>query len=113
MNFCFLILHIAIRKHQAIFGNIFDLHVIYPLITRATNKEILVAHFRKKFPADFLFIWHIYIWTAISVNDLITFWEQIILKWLSSGHFEFELFCNIYATQNQSKIAGPCIYNKM
>ena len=54
----------------------------------ATNKEILVAHFGKKFPADFLFIWQI--WTAMTVNELINFWEQTILKWLPSGYFEFE-----------------------
>ena len=40
----------------------------------------MLAHFKNKFPADFLFIWQI--WTAISDNDLISFWEQTILKWL-------------------------------
>ena len=29
-------------------------------------------------------------------NDLISFWDQTISKWLFSGHFEF---CNIYLTQ--------------
>ena len=47
----------------------------------------------------------------MSVNDLINFWKQTILKWLSSGHFESigEILDYVYATQNQSKIAGPCI----
>ena len=31
----------------------------------------------------------------MSVNDLINFWEQTILKWLLSGYFEFLLFCDI------------------
>ena len=62
----------------------------------ATYEEILVAHFMKKFPADSPLIWKI--WTAMSVNDLINYWEQTILK-----------CCNICGTQNQSKIAGPCI----
>ena len=50
----------ASHSHQITPGDFwghFDSHIINPLITRATNKEILVAHFRKKFPADFLFIW--------------------------------------------------------
>ena len=42
-------------------------------------------------------------------NDLINFWEQTILKWPFSGHFEFEKFCDIYVTQKQSKKAEPCI----
>ena len=45
----------------------------------------------------------------MSANDLIPFWEQTILKQPFSGHFEFEKFCDIYATQKQSKKAGPCI----
>ena len=32
----------------------------------------------------------------MSANDLITFWDQTILKWPSSGHFEV---CDIYLTQ--------------
>ena len=32
----------------------------------------------------------------MSANDLINFWDQTILKWPFSGHFEF---CNIYLTQ--------------
>ena len=46
----------------------------------ATYEEIVVAHFMKKFPADSPLIWKI--WTAMSVNDLIIYWEQTILKWL-------------------------------
>ena len=32
----------------------------------------------------------------MSANDLINFWDQTILKWPLSGHFEI---CNIYLTQ--------------
>ena len=32
----------------------------------------------------------------MSANNLINFWDQTILKWLFSSHFEF---CNIYLTQ--------------
>ena len=54
------------------------------------KKKILIIsyYFRKKFPADFLFIRQI--WKAMSVNDLLNFWEKIILKWLSSSHFYFK-----------------------
>ena len=90
MNFCFLILDIAIRYHQVISGDILIpiLSTLW-LLGRLTKKYLLV-HFRKKFPTD-LFIWQIY--TAMSVNYLINFWEQTILKWRSSGHFQFE-YCN-------------------
>ena len=72
----------------------FDSHIINPLITRATNNEILFSAFQEK---------------AMSANDLINFWEQTILKWPFSGHFEFEKFCDIHVTQKQSKKAGLCI----
>ena len=84
-NFRSLILHI----HYIPLNNFwlhFDSHIINPLITRATNKEILFSAFnRKKFPADRLFVW--LICTAMSANDLIILWEQMILK---LPFFEFE-----------------------
>ena len=44
INFCFLILHIPPGK----FWWHFDSHIINPLITRATDKEILVSAFQEK-----------------------------------------------------------------
>ena len=58
----------------------------------ATNEEMFVIPFQKRLPADLL-IWQIC--SAMSANDLINFWDQTILKWPFSGHFEF---CNIYLT---------------
>ena len=46
------------------------------LLLGPLTKKYLLACFRKKFPADL--IWQIY--TAMSANDLINFWEQTILK---------------------------------
>ena len=45
-------------------------------------------------PSDLLLIRQIC--SAMSANDLINFWDQTILKWPFSKHFEF---CNIYLTQ--------------
>ena len=59
----------------------------------ATIEEIS-AHFKKRLPSDLLLIWQIC--SAMSANDLNNFWDQTILKWPFSGHFEF---CNIYSTQ--------------
>ena len=53
----------------------------------AINEEKSFAHFRKKFPLDLLLIWQIC--SAMSANDPIDFWEETILIWLVSGHFEF------------------------
>ena len=85
----------------------FNSHIINPLITRTTNKEILFSAFQEKVSSGSLFIW--LICTAMSANAMLTFWEQMILKWPFRGHFEFDKFCDIYVTQKQSKKAGPCI----
>ena len=61
----------------------------------ATNEKMLLAHLKKKLLSDILLIWQIC--SAMSANDLINFWEQTILKWPFSGHFEF---CNTYLTQD-------------
>ena len=44
-NFCSLILHISITYHRRLY---FDSHIINPLITRATNKEIFFSAFQEK-----------------------------------------------------------------
>ena len=59
----------------------------------ATNEEMLGSAFQGKVAPDFLLIWQIC--SAMSAEDLINFWDQTILKWPFSGHFEF---CNIYLT---------------
>ena len=57
----------------------------------ATNEEMLASAFQEK-----VSIWQICL--AMSADDLINFWDQTILKWPFSGHFEF---CNIYLTQKR------------
>ena len=42
---------------------------------------------------------------VMSTSDLINFWQQTIAKWLISGNFEFESFCDICVTQNLCKIS--------
>ena len=59
----------------------------------ATNEQMFVSAFQEKVAIRPL-IWQIC--SAMSANDLINFWDQTILKWPFSGHFEF---CNIYLTQ--------------
>ena len=53
----------------------------------ATNEEKSVGAFQEKNPYDFFLFWQIC--SAMSANDLNNFWEQIILKWPFSDHFEF------------------------
>ena len=64
--------------------------IINPLIARATNKEIFFSTFQEKVSSRFSYYLANFIWTAMSVNDPINFLEQTTLKWLSSGHLEFE-----------------------
>ena len=82
-----LLLPYSLHSQQIPPGNFwchFDFYpgpLINPLITRATNKEILVSAFQEKFPADLVFISQIcQICTAMSANDVINFWEQTIFK---------------------------------
>ena len=51
-------------------------------------KKCSLARFRNKIPSDLFLTWQMC--AAMSANDLINFWEQTILKWLFSGHFEFK-----------------------
>ena len=60
----------------------------------ATNEEMLDSAFQEKVAIRSSFNWQIC--SAMSAKDLISFWDQTILKWPISGHFEF---CNIYLTQ--------------
>ena len=56
-----------------------------PLITRATDKEILVSAFQEKVSSRSFNLANIH-----SNVSLIDFWEQTISKWPFSVHFEFE-----------------------
>ena len=68
----------ASRQFFLLFFNFFSHFSIIIIITIGPlTKKYLLARSRKKFPADLL-IWQIY--TAMSANDLINFWEQTILK---------------------------------
>ena len=68
----------------------FDLHIINPLITMATdqaNEEKLVSVFQERVSIrSFFNLANMFSYVS---NNLINFWEQTILKWLFSGHFEF------------------------
>ena len=56
-------------------------HLLWPL-----TKKSSLARSRKKFVLDPFLIWQIC--SAMSANDLISFWEETISKWPFSGHFE-------------------------
>ena len=68
----------------------------------ATKEEMLVSMFQ-----EIVFIRSSFnlakIGLAMSDDDLINFWEQTISKWPFSGHFVFELFCDIYVTKKKKE----------
>ena len=61
---------------------------------RSVMKEMFVSALQVKVAIRSFLI--LQICSAMSSNDLITFWNQTTSKWPFSGHFEF---CNIYLTQ--------------
>ena len=78
INFCFLILHIAITYRWGIFRDILISIImkIFNLLGPLT-KKYSSARFTIFFPAD-LIIWQIC--TAMSNKDLLNSWEQTIFK---------------------------------
>ena len=67
----------------------------------ATNEEMLVSAFQEKVAIRSSFNLANMLTSAMSANDLITFWDQTISKWPFSGNFEF---CNIYLTQEMQNV---------
>ena len=64
------------HSHHIPLGNCFGdilipIIIIHPLITMATNEEMLVTAFHEKVPIRFLLIWQIC--SAIAANELINF----------------------------------------
>ena len=58
--------------------------------TLAPRVALIKSKMAASQPFKFFFSLFWQICSAMSVNDLITFLEQTILKWRSNGHFEFE-----------------------
>ena len=69
-----------------------------------TNEDMLVSSFKEKVSIrSFFSLANMFSYVLMSANDLNNFWDQTILKWPLSGHFEFcsqsQIVCNIYLTQ--------------